>query len=77
MFIRIKQCGWIILCQPKDQGTILRKVIELVDIGVSNLWGYFKDVVLMACDEVCGKKRSRRSKGDRWWLNEEVKKAMS
>ena len=28
----------------------------------------------MACGEVCGKKRERRSKGDRCWWNEEVKK---
>ena len=24
------------------------------------------------CDEVCWKKRGRRSKGDTWWCNEEV-----
>ena len=35
------------------------KVIELVDFGVSNLWGHTKDWVLKACDEVCGKKRER------------------
>ena len=27
----------------------------------------------MACDEVCGKKRWRRSKGVTWWWDEEVK----
>ena len=27
----------------------------------------------MECDEVCGKKRWRRSKGDTWWWNEEMK----
>ena len=31
----------------------------------------------MACDEVYGKKRWRRSKGDTWWWNEEVKEAVS
>ena len=33
------------------------KIIKLVDVGASNLWGHFKDGVLCACDEVCGWKR--------------------
>ena len=41
------------------------------------MWGHFEDEVLKACDEVCGKKRDRRSKGDTWWWNEEVKEAVS
>ena len=49
------------------------KVMELVHIGVSNLLGYFTDGDL----KVCGKKRGRRSKGDTWWWNEEVKEAVS
>ena len=40
------------------------------------MWGQFKDGVLKACDEVCGKKRGR-SKGDTQWWNEEVKEAVS
>ena len=43
------------------------KVTELVDIGVPNLWGVFKNSVLEACVVVCGKMRWRRSKGDTWW----------
>ena len=35
------------------------------------------DVILRACDEVCGKKRVRRSNGDTRWWNEEVKQAVS
>ena len=54
----------------------MKKVIELVDVGVSNLWGQYKDGVLTECDEVCEKKR-RRSKGDTWWWNEEVKETTS
>ena len=53
------------------------KVITLVDAGASNLWGHFKDGDLRVCDEVCGKKRERRCKGERWWWNEEVKEAVS
>ena len=41
------------------------------------LLGHFKDGVLMACDEVLGKKRGRRSKGVIWWWNEEVEEAVS
>ena len=41
------------------------------------MWGHFKDGVLEACNEVCGKKRERRSKGDTWWWNEEVMEAVS
>ena len=29
------------------------------------------------CDEVCMKKRGRRSIGDTWWQNEDVKEAIS
>ena len=43
------------------------RVIKLVDVGAPNLCRHFKDGVLEACDEVCGKKTKRRSKGDTWW----------
>ena len=36
------------------------------------MWRHFKDGVLEACDEVCGK----RSKGDIWWLNDEIVEAI-
>ena len=41
------------------------------------MWRHFKDGALKACDEVCGKKRGRRSKGDNWWWKKEVKEAVS
>ena len=37
------------------------------------MWKTFKDGILKACDEVCGKKKSRRDRGHMWWWNEEVK----
>ena len=40
------------------------KVVKLVDVGTPNLWGYVWDRLLKGCDEVCGKKRGRRSKED-------------
>ena len=33
----------------------------------------FKNGILNECDEVCGKKKSRRNRGDTWLWNEEVK----
>ena len=50
--------------------------MELVDVGAPSLWRHFKDGVLVACDEVCGRMNERRSKGDTWWWNEEVKEAV-
>jgi len=36
------------------------------------LWESFRDGVLEACDEICGKKKVRKNRGDKWWWNEEV-----
>ena len=50
-----------------------KRVNELVSTDTPDLWKTFKDGVLQACDERCGKKKSRRDQGDMWWWNEEVK----
>ena len=34
-------------------------------------------MVLWVCDDVCGKKSCRRSKGETWWRNEKMKEAIS
>ena len=64
----IKTCAGIrkitLLKDVKIRKRFEVKVNKLVDVGVPNLWGHFKDGVLKVCDEVCGKKRGRRSKGD-------------
>ena len=46
-----------------------------VSTDAPDLWNTFKDGVLRACDEVCGKKKeiSRRDRVDMSWWNEEVK----
>ena len=44
-----------------------------MSIDALDLWKTFNDGVLKACDELCGKKKSRRDQGDMWWWNEEVK----
>ena len=53
------------------------RVVELVDVEAPNLWEHIKDEDLEACDDVYGKNRGRRSKGDTWWWNEEVKEVVS
>ena len=40
---------------------------------MENFW----DGVLKACDELCGKKKSRRDQGDMWWWNKEVKNTIT
>ena len=40
----------------------------LIDIGVTNLSGNFKDGAIRACNEVCRKNMCRR-KGDIWRLD--------
>ena len=49
------------------------RVKELVSTDAPDLWKTFRDGVLKACDELCGKKKSRRDQGNRWWWNEDVK----
>ena len=66
-----------LLKDVKIRKRFAEKVTKLVDVGAPNLCGHFKDGVLEACDEVCGKKRGRRSKGDTWSWNEEVNEAVS
>ena len=61
----------------KTRTRLKEKVIKIVDIGVKNLWGPFKDEVLGSCDELCGRKRGRKHKGDRWSWNEEMTEAIS
>ena len=50
-----------------------KRVKELVSTDAPHLLITFKDDVLKACDEVCGKKKSGRDQGDMWWWNDEVK----
>ena len=53
-----------------------KKVIKLVDVGAPNLWDHLKGGILRAGDEVCGK-NGRKSKVDAWWMNKEMKEAVS
>ena len=57
----------------KIRKRLVEKVVKLVDVGAPDLCGYFKDGILKACV----KKRWKRSKGDTWWWNKEVKEEVS
>ena len=51
------------------------RIKKLVDVDAFIIWNTFKNDILEACDEVCGKKKGRRNHSDTWWWNEEAKKA--
>ena len=53
------------------------RVGELVSTDTLDLWKCFKEGVLKACDEVCGKKKGRRGQEDKWRSNEDVKEAIA
>ena len=44
-----------------------QRVKKLVDIDALNLWNTFKNSMLQACDEECGKKKGRKNYRDTWW----------
>ena len=41
-----------------------------------DLWESYKNGVLKACDELCGKTKGRRDQENTWWWNEQVKEAI-
>ena len=53
-----------------------RRVVELVDAEAVDLWESYKNGVLKACDDLCGKTKGRRDQGNTWWWNEQVKEAI-
>ena len=48
-----------------------------MDFNVSDLWESFGNSMLMACDEVCGKKKGRKDRGDTWWWNKDVQEIIA
>ena len=51
------------------------RVKKLVEVDAPNLRNTFKNGMLQACDEVCGKKVEKKH-GDTWWWNEDMKEAI-
>ena len=52
------------------------RVVELVDTDSMDLWESYKNGVLQACDELCGKTKGRGDWGNTWWWNEQVRDAI-
>ena len=47
-----------------------------MNIDLEDLWWSYKNGVLKACDELCGKTKARGDRGNTWWWNEQVKDAI-
>ena len=60
------------LNENRTRVKFIKRVKELVNTDAPDVRKTFKNGVLKACDEVCGKKKSRRDRGDMWSWNEEV-----
>ena len=61
----------------KDFKKFERRVEKLVDVITTNLLESFRDGVLWACDELCGKNKVKNMGGTKWWWNEEVRNAIT
>ena len=65
------------LKEEETKSNFKQRVRELVDMEAPDLWKSFKEGVLKACDELCGKKTLRRHGGNTWWWNDNVKDAIA
>ena len=50
--------------------------VELVGADSMDLWVSYKNKVLQACDELCGKTKASGSRENTWWWNEQAKDAI-
>ena len=73
---RVKRMVWKLKAREM-QKKFERRVKELVDVETTNLLKSFRDGVLTARDELCGKKKVTKSEGNKWWWNEEVRNAIA
>ena len=55
------------LNKSQTRVTFEKGMKKLVSTDTSDLWKTLKDVVLKACNEVYGKKKSSRDQRDMWW----------
>ena len=72
---RVKRMVWKF--KEREMQDKFERVEELVDVETTNLWESFRNGVLKARDELCGKKKVRKNGGNKWWWNEEVRNAYS
>ena len=66
------------LKEEETRAKFQERVEELVDMDAPDMWKSFKEGVLRACDEVCGKTRGRKDQGgETWWWSNDVKEAVT
>ena len=53
------------------------RVVELLDTDSMDLWGSYKNGVLQASDELCGKTKERGDRKNLWWWNEQLRDAIN
>ena len=46
-------------------------ILTYMDAEAVDLWESYKNGVLKACDDLCGKTKGRRDQGNTWWWNEQ------
>ena len=61
----------------RDQTGFEQRVVELADTEAVDLWESYKNGILKACDELCGKTKGRRDQRNTWWWNKQVKEAIN
>ena len=71
---RVRRRVWKL--KEKEIKEKFERIRKLVDIASKDLWGSYKNGVLKACDELCGKTKARGNRGNTWWWNEKVKDAI-
>ena len=52
------------------------RVVELVDTDSMDWWESYKNGLLQACEELCGKTKGKGDRGNAWWWNKQVKDEM-
>jgi len=65
------------LKEDDERARFEERVGELVSADAPDLWKCFREGMLKAFLEVCGKMKGRRDQGDTWWWNKDVKEAIA
>ena len=72
---RVRRKVWK-LKEKEIKETFEERVVELVNTDSMDWWGSYKNGVLQACDELCGKAKARGNRGNTWWWNEQERDAI-
>ena len=71
-----KRVRWRVwkLKEKEIQGKFEERVVELVDTDSMDLWVSYKNGVLQACEELCGKTKGRGDRGNKHMVVERAGK---